>query len=76
MNSLNCIWRSKMGIIQLENIFTDIFLNWKKIIKTIRHLLVYPSLLTIGQDSHHVYPLTTGQLLFRGKRFAEIGYPT
>ena len=23
----------------------------------------------MGQNSHHVYPLTTGQLLFRGKIF-------
>ena len=49
--------------------FTDIFLNWKEISQINYTFFVYSSLLTMGQNSHHVHPLTTGQLLFRGKIF-------
>ena len=69
MDYVNCIWKPRLGTIQLENIFTDIFLNWKEISQINYTFFVYSLLLTMGQNSHHVYPLTTGQLSFRGKIF-------
>ena len=69
MDYVNCIWTPRLGTIQLENIFTDIFLNWKEISQIDSTFFVCSSLLTRGQNSHHVYSLTTGQLLFRGKIF-------
>ena len=69
MDYVNCIWKPRLGTIQLDNIFTDIFLNWKEISQINCTYFVCSSLLTMGQNSHDVYPLTTGQLLFRGKIF-------